>query len=88
VSGRCSRRGGGSGCGRSSAYRRHRSTRASPSVMQARAKPAEPHPRGPFLRRPRLACAAVNGLADGPLLDIEVGIEIGIAHRDVVHLSA
>jgi len=56
--------------------------------MQARAKPAEPHPRGPFLRRPRLARAAVNGLANGPLLDIEVGIEIGIAHRDVVHLSA
>jgi hypothetical protein len=26
---------------------------SSPSVMQARAEPAEPHPRGPSLRRPR-----------------------------------
>jgi hypothetical protein len=41
-----------------------------------------------ILAAPPLARAALNGLADGPLLDIEVGIEIGIAHRDVVHLSA
>jgi hypothetical protein len=45
-------------------------------------------PAGPSLRRHRLPPAAVKRLADELLLDFEVCIEIGVAHRDVVHLSA
>ena len=41
-----------------------------------------------ILAAPPLVRAALNGLAGWPLLDIEVCIQIGVAHRDVVHLSA